>query len=65
MCDATDYAVGAVLWQIKKKNHSIYDASKVLNKSSELCNNRNRIPSSSICIRYISFIISKVSYCFH
>ena len=32
MCDASDYAIGAVLGQWKGKNlHAIYYASKVLN----------------------------------
>jgi RNase H-like domain found in reverse transcriptase len=34
MCDATDYAVGAVLGQrVKKKSHVIYYASKVLDEA--------------------------------
>ena len=54
MCDASDYAIGAVLGQREdKKDFVIYYASKTLDSSSKLYNYRKRVFSCCVCIREV------------
>ncbi|RVW44407.1 hypothetical protein CK203_070995 [Vitis vinifera] len=56
MCDASDFAIGAVLGQREDgKPYVIYYASKTIERSSkELHNYRERIVSCNVCLRQVS-----------
>ncbi|RVW61817.1 Retrovirus-related Pol polyprotein from transposon 17.6 [Vitis vinifera] len=61
MCDASDFAIGAVLGQREDgKPYVIYYASKTLNEAQELHNYRERIVSCGICFGQISSLFSGV-----
>ena len=50
MCDASEYAVGAVLGQTKDKKHHAIAYARRHWSSAQLCHNKKRAPSS--CLRY-------------
>ncbi|RVW61687.1 Retrovirus-related Pol polyprotein from transposon 17.6 [Vitis vinifera] len=55
MCDASDFAIGAVLGQREDgKPYVIYYASKIERSSKELHNYRERIVSCGVCLRQVS-----------
>ena len=62
MCDASDYAVGAVLGQRQDKTfHVIYYASKVLNEAQmSYATTEKRDASHCLCLRKIMAILSGV-----
>ena len=60
MCDASDYAVGAVLGKrIDKKTHVIYYASKMLNDAQRnYTTTEKRIISCCVCFGQIPTILT-------